>query len=193
MEEANTWVFQMSRAVPSLHKMGTTLCCLYWGAEGIAVGHAGDSRVYQISPTLQRVLQLTEDHSQLAEWKRGGGVENPPPKHLITKALGTSPRSPAEVKEIVYSPGDLFLLCSDGVSDVLSEEDFLPFFQQDDALPLIAEKIINKAKLKGSPDNMTVLLVHEDNLFRQQLDDPARPRRIAGDVAGAAGAASEPF
>jgi protein phosphatase len=179
IERANRRVFEMGNSSQAHNGMGTTLCCLLWIEDAVIYAHVGDSRIYRFrGGSLQ---PLTRDHSLLARWLSYGKVaeecETPfPYKNVITRAVGTSRRANPEIAVATAEPGDLFLLCSDGLTDALSEIDIEKILSRSDTLPLAAARLIEKAKIKGSSDNITVLLVqapYEEDLSRQQRHDTA--------------------
>jgi serine/threonine protein phosphatase PrpC len=186
IESANQWVYQMSRRQKKYLGMGTTLCCLYWGHKTVVYAHVGDSRIYRWRN--QKLDLLTKDHSLLEKWlgmgKRAEKCKTPYPyKHVITKAIGTHAKSEPEIAMCSYEPGDLFLLCSDGLSDVLSTQEMQNILDSTSYLEEAASKLIQQSKVKGSSDNITVLIVqctqrNDKNLFRQQLHDGSRSSRL---------------
>ncbi len=183
IEKANRWVYEMGRGSQTLHGMGTTLCCVYWTHEAVLYAHVGDSRIYRFRAA--KCEQLTTDHSLFAKWLSFGKIAEEcvtpfPYKNVITRAIGTSTQVHPEIAVSTFEPGDLFLLCSDGLSDVLSPSDMEKILGRSDSLQQAANRLIEKAKIKGSSDNITVLIIqHEQqNLLRQQLHDRARPQSL---------------
>jgi protein phosphatase len=170
--EANRTVFEKGRGAKHLHGMGTTLCCLYWGPKAVIYAHVGDSRIYRFRKG--GLQQLTQDHSLYSRLQSLSKSSNDayPYKNVITRAIGTAKKVMPEISLTLFEPGDLFLLCSDGLSDALTLQDIEKVIQHSDTLENSASRLIEKAKIKGSSDNITVLLVSNGkNLFRQQLDD----------------------
>ncbi len=190
IELSNQWVYRMSREYRAFAGMGTTLCCLCWTQEAVIYAHVGDSRVYRLRK--DRLERLTEDHSLLAKWeamgKKAQECETPYPyKNVITRAIGTQPKANPEVAISPYEPGDLYFLCSDGLTDVLSDEEIKEILLQSPSLEKAAIELIQMAKIKGSHDNITVLMIQREdkngeNLFRQQLDNGSRSEGARGDV-----------
>lgn len=164
IESANDWVYRMGKQFEECTGMGTTLCCLYWTKEAVIYAHVGDSRIYRFRD--QKLELLTKDHSLLAKWmamgKRAEECKTPYPyKNVITKAIGTHPKSNPEIALSDYEPSDLFLLCTDGLSDVLSTEDMEKILCKREDLSLAANALIELSKNKGSYDNITVLIVQQ--------------------------------
>ncbi|HAB98891.1 MAG TPA: serine/threonine-protein phosphatase [Parachlamydiales bacterium] len=183
---ANQWVYQMSRRQKKYAGMGTTLCCLYWTHEMVVYAHVGDSRIYRWRN--HKLELLTKDHSLFEKWlgfgKRAQECKTPYPyKHVITKAIGTHSKLEPEIAVCTYEPGDLFLLCTDGLSDVVSTMEMQEILCKATHLEEAAEKLIQQSKFKGSSDNITVLMIqcmpeHDKNLFRQQFNDGPRSARV---------------
>jgi serine/threonine protein phosphatase PrpC len=181
IEHANKHVYEKGCQTDAFKGMGTTLCLLQCTPEEIIYAHVGDSRIYQFRD--KKLEQLTNDHSLLAQWlaKRNTPEEQAKPapyKNIITRSIGMARKANPEVMTITHRPGDLFILCSDGLSDVLSLTDLEMIITRSETLELMATRLIEKAKIKGSSDNITVLIVQfdEKNLFRQQFNNGARPK-----------------
>lgn len=172
IEFANLRVYEKSQESESFKGMGTTLCCLQWTKECVLYAHVGDSRIYRYRN--QSLIQLTNDHSLLAQWlaeeDSPAKQKKPAPyKNIITRSIGTSKKANPDIQSTTHLPGDLFILCSDGLSDVLTILDIKTIIQHSETLDQMAERLIEKAKIKGSNDNITVLIVQfdEKNLSRQ--------------------------
>jgi serine/threonine protein phosphatase PrpC len=159
IEQANKTVFEKGRACEQLNGMGTTLCCLYWTSKAVVYAHVGDSRIYRFRNA--KLEQLTEDHSLFSRLRLLGKPPSDtyPYKNVITRAIGTSRKVTPEISLTSFEPNDLFLLCSDGLSDSLTIQDMEKVIQRSDTLQNAASRLIEKAKIKGSSDNITVLLV----------------------------------
>jgi protein phosphatase len=189
IEKANAWVYQLSKEDESFSGMGTTLCCLLWMDDAVIYAHVGDSRLYRLRN--QKLELLTQDHSLFAKWVKAGLKSHTPYpyKNVITRAIGTAPKAHPEVAISRPQEGDLYFLCTDGLSDVLPPDDIEKIIISSQNLGSAAKKLIQKAKIKGSSDNITILLVKNDgnerkDLPRQQRDDPARPEGLPGDAFG---------
>ncbi len=179
IEQANRWVYQMGCESLPLQGMGTTLCCLLWTHSTVYYAHVGDSRIYRYRN--DRLELLTRDHSLLARWLSKKCFTQPtPPKNIITRAIGTPRPANPEISYCPHFPGDLYLLCSDGLSDVVSKEELQKILRNSFTLEKAAKKMIESAKKMGSGDNITVLMIsatqtgidatsekHDSSLFRQ--------------------------
>lgn len=168
IEQANCWVYKMSCESLPLQGMGTTLCCLLWTECKVYYAHVGDSRIYRFRN--DRLELLTRDHSLLARWLSKKRFTGPtPPKNIITRAIGTPRPANPEISFCPHLPGDLYLLCSDGLSDVVSKEELQKILKNTYSLEKAAKKMIDCAKKMGSGDNITVLIISAtDSGFDEQ-------------------------
>lgn len=197
IEKANRKIFQMGLRSKHLRGMGTTLCCLLWKNSSIVYAHVGDSRIYRMRG--KKIEQLTQDHSFLARLLKVQKRTNETPypyKNVLTRAIGFPGKANPEISVATHEIGDLYVLCSDGLSDVLSLSEIEQTILEHPTLSIAAEKLIDLAKIKGSPDNVTLLLVqseHAENLPRQQCDDRTRPEGLQGDACRAERPSLEPL
>ena len=201
IEKANAWVLSMGRLHPPYSGMGTTLCCLYWTEDRVIYAHVGDSRIYRYRR--QKLELLTEDHSLFAKWLATGKLaeecQTPYPyKNVITRAVGTGEKVNPEIVIARHEPDDLYFLCSDGLSDVLSLIEIEKILQNALDLESAAFLLIEKAKIKGSSDNMTILMIQKEgkdgeDLPRQQLYDRARPESLESHASGSLRPSREPL
>lgn len=162
IKEANAHVFKMGRKDSELHGMGTTLCILYFHPKGIIYGHVGDSRIYRLREG--KILQLTKDHSLLRELVEMGQIhENHADeflyKNIITKAIGTEPLVEPTVRLDEVFKKDVYLICSDGLSDLVSKEELEIYLRNMKSLKETANALIHAAKDRGGHDNITVVIV----------------------------------
>ncbi len=196
IEKANQWVFRLGKKNGSFAGMGTTLCCLIWTQDAVIYAHVGDSRIYRLRN--RKLELLTQDHSLFAKWLEFGKESHTPfpYKNVITRAVGSAARANPEIAISSYQPGDLFFLCTDGLSDVLSLHDIEIIINESPDLEAAAKKLIQKAKIKGSSDNITLVIVESENsraenLPRQQRDNSARPASLQSDASGSQRSSSE--
>lgn len=162
IENTNTAVFQKSLESSSFQGMGTTLCCLLFHTQGLIFAHVGDSRIYKMRRG--GLDPLTRDHSLLREMiergkTSGHGDERKRYKNVITRAIGTEPHVEPAVHMTEVSEGDLFLMCTDGLTDMLSDEEISAIISQPLPINKLTEALVNAAKEKGGHDNITVVLV----------------------------------
>jgi protein phosphatase len=161
--KANTSIYQAAQSQPQYSGMGTTLVvCLFYDNK-VLVAHLGDSRLYLMRDGKFR--QVTRDHSLLQEQIDSGLItaeqaKNAQHKNLVTKALGIDPSVEPEVNEYDARPGDIYLLCSDGLCDMVSDEDISMTLQAlGGNLKLAAEQLVQMANDNGGRDNVSVILV----------------------------------
>lgn len=194
IEKANSWVYQLGKEEQGLSGMGTTLCCLIWLEDVIIYAHVGDSRIYRLRD--QKLELLTQDHSLFTKWlKVAKHTKTPYPyKNVITRAIGTSSKANPEIAISRYLAGDLYFLCTDGLSDVLSLQEIEKILNESEGLEFSSKKLIERAKNKGSSDNITILMIEEhgrSDLFGQQRDDPTGLKSAQNDASGAQRASSQ--
>ena len=164
IENANSRIWERSLADPATAGMGTTVtAALVDAAEGtVTIGHVGDSRAYLLRGDSFR--QLSTDHSLVAELVQSGVLtpeeaERHPQRSAITRALGTDPAVEVEVQTLPGQVGDLFLLCSDGLSVMLGDSDIAAAIEGADRDPQAAgEALVAAANAHGGEDNITVVL-----------------------------------
>jgi len=164
ISEANLRIWRRSLNDPSTAGMGTTFTVALVDevAGAVVFGHVGDSRAYRVRDGV--LEQITTDHSLVAELVESGVLtpeeaERHPQRSAITRALGTEPEVAPDVFTIEVAPGDLFLLCSDGLSDMLSEDQIAAAIERAGGDPTAAgEELVRNANAEGGDDNITVLL-----------------------------------
>jgi len=147
IQKTNQHVYKKSVLREDWSGMGTTLSCLLLHEDLLVYGHVGDSRIYRYRDRLE---QITNDHTSRNEKKKG----------KITKAVGTSCSLEPEVGIVAPLSGDLFLICSDGLTDYLSDleiEEIL--IQTPSDLSLLCQRLVNCANNRGGHDNITVLVL----------------------------------
>ena len=150
------------RGLPDGRGMGTTVVglCRVADADRLVAFHAGDSRLYRWRNGELR--QLTRDHSLYQHWLDQGGRGTAPQRNIIMRALGTSPDLDPEIGVYGVRPGDLFLLCSDGLTTMLADESIATILEsaQSRGLDETCERLIAVANERGGLDNITVVLAH---------------------------------
>ena len=167
IQEANRRVFQRSNEDAATSGMGTTMTvALVDHSDGtIAFGHVGDSRAYRVRGG--ELEQLTDDHSLVGELLRSGRLspeeaETHPQRSVITRALGTEPDVDVDTFTVEAEPDDVYLLCSDGLTDMISPRDILAAVEANDDLDEVARALVNAANAGGGEDNITVVLFEID-------------------------------
>ena len=161
--KANTSIYQAAQTQPQYSGMGTTLIVALFYDNKVMVGHLGDSRVYRMRGG--EFTQVTRDHSLLQEQIDSGLItaeqaKTAAHKNLVTKALGIDPTVEPEIHEYEVLVGDIFLLCSDGLCDMVSDEDIgMTLSMLGGNLKLATQQLVQMANDNGGRDNVSVILV----------------------------------
>jgi len=169
---ANQLVYQTSETNPEHKGMGTTIVVLQFYNNSFSLAHIGDSRCYRMRA--KKFEQITRDHSLLQELIDRGfytpeEARNSMNKHLVTRALGIDPIVMPDIKEDIVLKNDIYLLCSDGLTDLVEDEDiYLTIMQFSANLDEAAKQLITKANKKGGKDNISVMLCRIDDDFSSQ-------------------------
>src|SRR3984893_16247457 len=159
---ANSRIHELSHSNAEHAGMGTTLTAVYVGAREVAIAHVGDSRAYCLRDG--ELLRLTDDHSLVDELMRQGrltpeeAVEHPQ-RSVITRALGPEGRVEVDTRSFQARPGDVYLLCSDGLTTMLSEEQIAVILRSNPRLREAGEALIAAANEAGGRDYITVVLL----------------------------------
>jgi protein phosphatase len=162
VENANRAIFNAANSNPQYAGMGTTLVVGVFRGTRLLLGHIGDSRCYRLRAG--RMMQITHDHSLLQEQIDAGLITVEQAafsanKNLVTRAVGVEDTVLLETHLHEVLPGDLYLLCSDGLSDMLDDETIAQVLQSCDLLPEGANALIEAANDAGGKDNISVVLV----------------------------------
>jgi protein phosphatase len=187
IKEANRRIYDRARTDSEVSGMGTTVTAALLTDGRVVIGHVGDSRAYRIRNG--RLEQLTDDHSLVADLMRSGRLtaeeaEGHPQRSVITRALGTDPDVDVDTLVIEVEAGDLFLLCSDGLSTMVSDSEVLRTVERAATLDEAARDLVRAANTGGGEDNVTVVLFRLD-------PDEAIEETLVAPVAGTDAAESE--
>jgi PPM family protein phosphatase len=150
-------------AAPGVHnRPGTTLTCLALGKAGFLVLHVGDSRAYIVREG--KLSQITEDHTRIAEEVSAGRLSHEeaarsPLRHLLSRSIGNEPSVEPQIVAGDWLEGDLFILCSDGLTEYVSDRELQRFAGDCIDLEVLADELIATAKRRGGADNVTVVLL----------------------------------
>ncbi len=161
--KANTSIFQSANSQPQYAGMGTTLVVTLFCNNQITVAHIGDSRCYRLRGG--KLEQVTRDHSLLQEQIDSGlltkeAAKRSQNKNLVTRALGIEPAVEAEIHSYPAQEGDIYLICSDGLNDMVEDEDIESTLGMLAAnLQLAAEQLVQMANDNGGRDNISVVLI----------------------------------
>jgi serine/threonine protein phosphatase PrpC len=162
VQEANTRVHEAQKIQAEYRGMGSTLTALTFSANRYCIAQVGDSRAYLLRDN--SLTQLTEDHSLVWPLYKSGvitkdDISRNPRKNLITRSIGTHPQVEADLQTGPVFEGDLFLLCSDGLTDVLSDSAISRILLNGDRSPQhLSELLVNAANSGGGPDNVTAVI-----------------------------------
>lgn len=171
-DAANETVFRLSTRQPEFAGMGTTLVAGIIVQDKTMLINIGDSRAYEIDA--KNIIQLTEDHSYVNEMIRQGklhaeAARSHPNRNLITRAVGVDPTVEGDVYEVDLREGEILLLCSDGLSTMVEDEQIAEIVRRAADLETAANALVEAAKLRGGADNITVILFSRDS----QENEPA--------------------
>ncbi|MBR4068073.1 MAG: Stp1/IreP family PP2C-type Ser/Thr phosphatase [Clostridia bacterium] len=161
VEAANRRVYEMSLQDESLQGMGTTMSMLWMKKNSLLIAHVGDSRVYRLRNG--ELAQITDDHSFVAELVRNNIItpemaKTHPHRNIITRAVGVDPVVEVDILEETVEPGDIWLVCSDGLHGLVEDAEICQVLTEmgpEDA----AERLLNRALENGGHDNVTLVLV----------------------------------
>jgi serine/threonine protein phosphatase PrpC len=161
IQEANRRVYERASADPSTSGMGTTMTVAVVEGSEVTIGHVGDSRAYLVRDG--KLEQLTEDHSLVNELLKSGKLSREeadmhPQRSVITRAVGTDPDVDVDVFVVTADAGDVFLLCSDGLTDMVGDDDILDTVERHrDDLDRATKALVSAANRGGGEDNITVV------------------------------------
>lgn len=158
--QANREVFESSTRNPDTEGMGTTFTALVFRESQVVLAHVGDSRAYLWRDN--QLHQLTQDHSLVNELLRLGEIsheeaESHPKRHMLLRALGADWDLNVDTKIVDYQPGDVFFLCTDGVSNVVSLREIVEEFKKSCSWEEHLESLRKLIIQRGAPDNFTAL------------------------------------
>lgn len=161
VQHANQAILATARADPSCAGMGTTVVVAVFQEQRLLIGHIGDSRAYRVRQ--RHLQQMTRDHSLLQE-QLDAGLITPAQaavssqRNLVTRALGIDDAVELDLNEFAVEAGDLYLMCSDGLSDMMDDASIAEILVSDASLERKARQLIDGANALGGRDNITVLL-----------------------------------
>jgi PPM family protein phosphatase len=167
---ANRRIYDLAVADESRRGMGTTLTLAKVHGDEVSLAHVGDSRAYRVRDG--ELTQLTRDHSLVAELERSGQItaeaaEHHPQRSIITRALGPEPDVEVDTYTLAGREGDLFLICSDGLTSMISDDEVASILRSAPSLEEAADALVRAANQSGGKDNITVIL------FRLGEGEPA--------------------
>ncbi|KRM56345.1 Stp1/IreP family PP2C-type Ser/Thr phosphatase [Lacticaseibacillus sharpeae] len=165
LQKENDLILERGQQFSDLTGMGTTIVAVLILENRFVVANIGDSRAYLYRHN--HLVQITEDHSLVNELVRSGELtpeeaENFPRKNVITRSLGVAPDVDADVNIYGMMDGDMLLLCSDGLTKTVPDDQLASVLASDQGLGAKAEELIKRANDAGAPDNITALLINEN-------------------------------
>ena len=160
IEYANMMVYEKSKEDETLNEMGTTLDVLLIYKEKLYIGHVGDSRIYGIRKN--NIRRITVDHSYVEKLIKDGSItreeaKTHPKRNMLIKAIGSNTFVVPDLMEKVFLKDDTILMCSDGLNNMLSEEEIMKIVKEEGKD--VAEKLVEKANEAGGTDNITVIVL----------------------------------
>jgi PPM family protein phosphatase len=190
---ANARIHELSQRNAEHAGMGTTLTAIYVGEEEVAIAHVGDSRAYCLRDG--ELLRLTDDHSLVDELIREGRLtpeeaEEHPQRSIITRALGPEEIVEVDTRSFRARPGDIYLLCSDGLTSMVPEGRLAEILSAHRRLRDAGEALIAEANRAGGRDNITVILLRLEEVGAGGVESAASDRHAT--LAGAPATAAAP-
>jgi serine/threonine protein phosphatase PrpC len=163
IERSNSAIFQMAHELPQLSSMATTIVALHLNGNIATIGHVGDSRLYRVDRE-GNLYRETDDHSMVAEEVRAGRMteeqaENHPSRNVISRALGAEPTVDADVKTILVEPGTAFLICSDGITRHVADQEIKGVLTFGGDPSEVCEYLKDLCYERGAEDNLTAVVV----------------------------------
>jgi PPM family protein phosphatase len=173
--EANRRIYELALRDQSRRGMGTTLTATLVDGDAVSIGHVGDSRAYRLRG--DELVQLTQDHSLVAELERSGqltpeAAEHHPQRSIITRALGPEPEVEVDTHTHPARAGDVYVLCSDGLTGMISDSELATLLRAAPSLESAAEALVRAANQSGGKDNITVVLFRLDDDGTGPAGDP---------------------
>jgi serine/threonine protein phosphatase PrpC len=179
--DANRRIYELAVSDESRRGMGTTLTAAKIHGQEVSLGHVGDSRAYRMRDG--ELEQLTRDHSLVAELERSGQItpeaaEHHPQRSIITRALGPEPDVEVDTCTVPSRAGDVFLLCSDGLTSMIADDEMAAILRSSASLEEAADALVRAANQSGGKDNITVVLFR---LGEADPEDGARAGELPGE------------
>jgi serine/threonine protein phosphatase PrpC len=192
IEGANRAIHQLARTDPNLNGMGTTTTAaiLDPAAEEVAIGHVGDSRAYRLRRG--KLERLTRDHSLVEEMRRKGQLteaqaEDHPQRSIITRALGPEPEVEVDLQTVPAHAGDIFLICSDGLTSMLDDEHIERLLARATSMQNAVRALVDEANRAGGRDNISVIAFKVVDAAEPGLDAASEGATLIGSTAEEAG------
>ncbi|AHD06061.1 Stp1/IreP family PP2C-type Ser/Thr phosphatase [Paenibacillus larvae] len=165
--KANQEIFEVASGREQFHGMGTTVVAALQTHDTMIIAHVGDSRAYKIDQS--SIVQLTEDHTLVNELLKYGQLtpeeaDHHPRRNVITRALGTDQEVQVDVQELGWKEKEIVLLCTDGLSGMVDETSIFTLIHSEANLQKAADRLVQAALEAGGDDNVTVILLANDQI-----------------------------
>jgi len=162
IEVANRTVLEKSLINPAWEEMGTTVVAALISGEDLFISHVGNSRAYLIGDG--EIEQIAQDHTFVAEWLKEGRITSHqarthPQRHGLTEVVGVTDDVESDVAVLPWDGEKCLLLCSDGLTDMLEDQEILEIVESQDDPALACQKLVDAANKRGGKDNVSVILV----------------------------------
>ncbi len=182
IEKANSAIFQMAKDLPQLSSMATTVVALHLNDDIATIGHVGDSRLYRVDRN-GNFYRETDDHSMVAEEVRAGRMteeqaENHPSRNIISRALGAEESVSVDLKTLMIDGGTAFLLCSDGITRHVSDQEIKGVLTFGGSPADICEYLKDLCYHRGAEDNLTAVVVKTASSGAGQTEDDRTPNHV---------------
>jgi len=166
IRQANAKVFEIASLREHYRGMGTTVTVALADEHSVLIGHIGDSRAYYINH--EQFTQITEDHTLVNELVKTGQLTpdeaaHHPRRNVVTRALGTQPDVAVDVSHMAWSPGDMLMLCSDGLTNMVPPEVMIRLLRSEESLETKSERLVEYALAAGGDDNITLGLIANES------------------------------
>jgi protein phosphatase len=176
MSQANSAIFQMAHELPQLSQMATTIVALHLNGNIATIGHVGDSRLYRVDQNGE-ITRETDDHSVVGEEVRAGRMteeqaDNHPSKNIISRALGAESTVEPELKTIMVEPGTTFLLCSDGITRHINDDEIKGLLTFGGSPKDVCQFLKKLCYERGAEDNLTAVIVRVADVASKIDDAP---------------------
>jgi PPM family protein phosphatase len=192
IEGANRTIHSLAGKDPNLSGMGTTTTAVIVdeAAEEVAIGHVGDSRAYRLRRG--KLERLTRDHSLVEEMRRKGQLteaqaEDHPQRSIITRSVGPEPEVDVDLQTVPAQSGDIFLVCSDGLTTMLDEEHVARLLNRATSMPNAVRALIDEANRAGGRDNISVIAFKVVDAAEPSLASASEGATLIGSGAEEAG------
>ncbi len=180
IERANEAIFQMASDLPQLASMATTVAAIHVSGNIATIAHVGDSRVYRVDPE-GSLFRETDDHSVVEEEVRAGRMTpeqalNHPSRNVISRAVGAESTVEVDIRTIMIDPGTMFLICSDGITRHISDEEIEHLLTTGMNLEMLCQQMKDMCYERGAEDNLTAVVVRiEPEIGTRDAMDMALP------------------